>query len=113
MLPSRNRLKRNKDFEKVFEKGKGYKQDFLYLKFIDNSFNFTRFGFIISKKACKKAVERNKIKRQLREIVRKKLGNIKKGKDVVIVVLQKTENINFQKIKDVIDNIFIKARIID
>lgn len=37
MLPEVNRLKKEKDFERVFKKGRGYKEDFLYLKIVKNN----------------------------------------------------------------------------
>ncbi len=43
-----------------------------------------RFGFIVSKKISTKAHERNKVKRILREIVRKNIFRMK-GRDYVIV----------------------------
>ena len=87
MLPKENRLKKKKDFEEVFEKGKGYKEDFVYLKIRKNKLKLSRFGFIVSKKFSKKAVVRNKIKRKLRESIRTKLPRIKKGIDGVITII--------------------------
>ncbi|GAI32984.1 unnamed protein product, partial [marine sediment metagenome] len=62
MLNKRNRLKKKKDFDKVFKQGQGFKQDFLYLKIRKNNLKSSRFGFVVSKKFSKKAVIRNKIK---------------------------------------------------
>ena len=76
MLKINNRLKKQKDFENVFKTGKGFKQSSLYLKVQKNDLKSTRFGFIVSKKFSKKAVERNKIKRILREIIKKELLNM-------------------------------------
>ena len=62
MLSQQNQLKKKKDFEKVFKKGKGFKEDFLVLIFKKNNLNQSRFGFIVSKNFSKKANLRNKIK---------------------------------------------------
>lgn len=86
MLPLKNRLKKKKDFENLFKKGKGCSQGFLYIKILKNGLDDSRFGFIVSKKFSPKAVLRNKIKRYLREAVKKNLGNVKKGFDAAIVV---------------------------
>lgn len=85
MLPKINRLKKKKDFERVFKQGRGLKQDFLSLKFAKNNLEATRFGFVVGQKVSRKAVVRNKVKRRLREIARINLGNIKKGLDIVVV----------------------------
>ena len=86
MLPKQNRLKLKKDFERIFKQGKGYKQNFLFLKVLENGLKETRFGFIVSKKISKKAVIRNKLKRRLREVIRDKLKEekIRPGIDVVL-----------------------------
>jgi len=112
MLAKENRLKKKKDFEKVFQAGKGFKQDFLFLKVLKNNLDKTRFGFIVSKKISNKAVIRNKIKRQLREIIRNRLQRIKKGMDIVLVTLPGIENQEFQEIETSVDILFKKANIL-
>lgn len=46
----------------------------------------SQFGISISKKVSKKAVVRNRIKRQIKAIIRQMLANIRPGWQVVIVV---------------------------
>lgn len=86
MLLKQNRLTKKKDFENVFKKGQGAKSGFLLLKFIPNKLDHTRFAFVVSQKVSKKAVQRNKIKRYLREKVRLEMAKVKKGLDCVLVV---------------------------
>ncbi len=109
MLAFENRLKKQKDFEKVFKDGVGFKQGSLYLKIGKNGLQSTRFGFVVSKKFSKKAVDRNRVKRILREVIKSNLSNIKSGLDVVVVVnpgtkidseeLNKSMIVLFKKIK--------------
>ena len=114
MLLKGNRLKNKKDFERIFKQGKGFKQDFLFLKIIENNLEKTRFGFIVSKKISKKAVTRNKIKRQLREIIRHKLkqGQVKKGIDGAFVALQGIDSKEFGEIKENAGKLLRKAKIL-
>lgn len=112
MLPKENQLKKRKDFELVFKKGKGFKGDFLFLKVFKNNLEASRFGFIVSSKISKKAVIRNKIKRRLRAIVRQELPVLKKGVDVVVVANSGVENKDFQAIKKELSKVFISARIL-
>ena len=91
MLSGINRLKKKKDFERVFRRGRGLKDGFLSLKFAKNNLGLTRFGFVVGQKVSHKAVIRNKVKRRLRELVRVKLGNIKKGFDVAVVASKGAE----------------------
>jgi ribonuclease P protein component len=108
MLPQENRLKKKKDFEKVFKMGKGYREDFLFLKTTKNNLKESRFGFIVSKKISNKAVIRNKIKRRLRAIIQKKIPRMKKGMDIVIVTLPGIEDKSFQEIEKNVNKIFAK-----
>jgi len=111
MLSRSNCLKKKKDFEKVFKQGKGFKEDFLFLKLIANNLKKNRFGVIVSQKISKKAVIRNKIKRRIKSILIQKLPEIKKQLDIVLVALPGLETKNFWEIKEIINNLFEKAKI--
>ncbi len=113
MLAKINRLKKNKDIQKVFEKGRIFKQDLLILKILSNDLNESRFTFVVSKKFSKKAVTRNKIKRKLREIVYLNLKKIQKGVDVIIIASPGLELKDFKEIKEMISKLFKKAKIIN
>lgn len=112
MLAEENRLKNKKDFERVFKNGKGLRQDFFYLKVSKNNLGLVRFGLITSKKFSKKATERNKMRRKLSELIRKKLPKIKKGTDAVIIAISGAEA-DFKKLEDIISKLFKKAQIIE
>lgn len=58
----------------------------LVIKVAKNNIKESRFGFVVSKKIDKKATARNKIKRELRNIVQENLGRIKPGFDFLIIV---------------------------
>lgn len=111
MLPQQYRLKKKKDFERVFKKGKGLKETFLFLKFKKNKLQESRFGFLVSQKVSKKAVERNKVKRRLRELIRLKLPEIKKGIDIVLITKPGLEKKNFQEMEEMVNKLFKKAKL--
>jgi len=111
MLPSNNRLKKDKDFDNLFKKGATFSYGFLYLKIIKNYLDYTRFGFIVSKKVSNKAVIRNKIKRKLRALIRERLSKIKKGFDIVIVVKPTFEIKRLKEMETVIEELLKKADI--
>lgn len=85
MLSGKNRLKKKKDFERVFKQGRGLREGFLSLKFIKNDLGLTRFGFVVGQKVSRKAVVRNKVKRFLRDLAKRKLAEVEKGLDIVII----------------------------
>lgn len=110
MLFFANRLKKKKDFEKVFEQGKGFKENSLYLKIKENNLEQPRFGFAVGKKFSVKAVERNKIKRKLREVVKKEIPNFKKKVDAVIVVMP---GLKEKEIEKTIKKLFLRAKLLN
>lgn len=105
------RLKK-KEFERVLKKGKGFREDFLVLKVKENNLSKIRVGFLVSKEISKKAVQRNKIRRRLRELIRLRLGKIKESHDIVFIALPGLEKKNFQQMANTVDKIFLKAKIV-
>jgi ribonuclease P protein component len=111
MLPKENRLKKKKDFEAVFKKGRGIREGFFYLKTLSNDMEFSRFGFVVSKKISTSAVVRNRIKRKIREFFRLNLGKIKTGLDCVLVVLSPIKKEDYNKIEGNLNKIVSKSNI--
>jgi len=111
VLPKENRLKAKKDFEKVFKKGKGIKESLLFLKVSENGLEISRFGFIVSQKISKKAVLRNKIKRRLRELIKKRIKKLKKGTDYVFVVLPGLEKKGLKDTEEILEKLLEKAKL--
>jgi ribonuclease P protein component len=109
MLPKENRLRKKNDFENVLRRGGGLKQDFLVLKLKENKLKDTRFGFIVSQKVSKKAVIRNRVKRRLREIIKLKMEEIKKGIDVVLIALPGAEKKDFSETKKEMEDLLKKS----
>ncbi len=112
MLPKINRLKNKKDFDRVFKEGSGFKNNFLAIKIVKNNIDASRFGFVVSQKVSKKAVIRNKIKRRLREIVKKNLDGFKNGIDVVLVVFSSLNDKDFLETQKITNDLFKKSGII-
>ena len=112
MLPKINRLKKKNDFERVFKKGKSFKEDFLILRMAPNNLKTSRFGFVVSQKVSKKAFLRNKIKRRLRELIRLKLPQLREGRDGILIVSPGLEIGDLQKAEEKLNKLFKKARII-
>ena len=84
MLASENRLKKRKDFGYIYKNGESvYSKNFVIMHTI-NKFKKIRVGFSISKKVGK-AYIRNKLKRQLRAIVRENISSPPPAKNYVII----------------------------
>ena len=85
MLPKKYRLQRDQDIKRVLAKGQIFFSPFFNLKILENHLADSRFTIITSLKISKKAVVRNKAKRQLRAIIYDNLASIKSGFDLVVL----------------------------
>lgn len=99
MLAKENRITLNKEFDRVFKTGQSFYAKEIGVKAISNSLNLSRFGILVGLKVSKKAVIRNKIKRQIRAIISQEMPNLKGGKDVVIISLPLILEKNFEEIE--------------
>jgi len=81
-----NRLSRSRDFDAVYRHGRSVSSRFLVLYwFPQEEPAAPRFGFSVPK-AVGGAVERNRMKRQLRELWRERLERVPAGSDYVLIV---------------------------
>ncbi|KKR87172.1 MAG: Ribonuclease P protein component [Candidatus Woesebacteria bacterium GW2011_GWB1_41_10] len=86
MLPRLNRLTGKKNFERVEKEGEMFQSQNFGIAFVKREDKKpSRFAFVVSTKISKVAVERNRIKRILREAVRQTLFDLVKGFDVVFL----------------------------
>ena len=80
-----NRLRKPGEYDAVFSsKNRSSDKFFLFLA-IKNSINIARLGLAVPKKNVSSAVERNRIKRIIRESFRSQKNRLK-GRDVVVFV---------------------------
>ena len=109
MLAKQHRLKRNKDFESTFKKGKAFNGRFLFLKLRRNNLEISRFGFVIGKKVSKKSTVRNRVKRLLREVIEARLKKVKPGFDIVILAKPEIVEKDYGEIKKELEDLLEKA----
>lgn len=112
MLPQENRLKRKKEFEAVFKGGRIVRGNNFFLKYLANGTDKTKIGFVVSKKVSKKAVDRNKIKRRLREVFRLKKQGIKTGLSIVIMTTPSIKELSFKEIEKEAGNLLEKGSLV-
>ncbi len=118
-LPKANRLKDYRNFRQVYQKGKVYKSSHLVLRAIfeavvseKNRNPTTRFGITISRKVSKKAVIRNRLKRQIRSVIRSLLPQIVLGWQVIIIVRPSAIGCNYEHFLRELKQLFMQAGII-
>jgi ribonuclease P protein component len=90
-VQKKNRLSRSRDFDAVYRHGRSSSTRFLTLHWFERSADADpgepRLGLAVPK-AAGNAVVRNRIKRQLRDIVRGRLEAVPVTNDYVLVVRQ-------------------------
>lgn len=86
MLPKPNRLHLDKDIKTLFAKGKGVFDVYAGFKWRKNGLGVSRFAVVVGTKVSKSAVTRNRLRRQVREVIRLRLAEIKPGFDVMMLV---------------------------
>ena len=111
MLAREARLRKNKDFDKVYKKGKSYSSKILKMYVLTSDLPIQRCGFSISKKVSKKAVERNKLKRRLSFIFREESKKIKDGIDIIFVARTEIISLDFSELEILVKNLLSKADI--
>ena len=84
-MQRRNRLSRSRDFDAVYRHGRSVSTRFLVLYwFPRDDEGEPRLGIAVPKGAGS-AVERNRVKRRLREAWRERLGRVPAGRDYVLI----------------------------
>ncbi len=111
MFKKENRLRKQKDFDRVFKKGKSSFDKTLGVKIRANSLGLNRFGVVVGSKVSKKAVKRNRIKRQIREAAKLYDQKQREGKDVLIIALPGAADKDFADFKKSLDHHFNKLNV--
>ncbi len=102
-------IRLKKDINKVFELGKSYSLSFLKYFISDNSLSYSRF-IVIPVKHYGNSVERNYIRRQIKELWRINQDKIISGIDCVIIVYIHT-NVSFNELENVFISLLKKSGI--
>ena len=82
MLKRANRLAKSKDIQTAFARGRTFFNPFFSIRFLPKPAE-KRFTVVVSTKVYKRAVARNRLKRLVREYLRKNLSSFKSGSYVI------------------------------
>jgi ribonuclease P protein component len=110
----KNRLRANADFERLRREGRTWAHPLLVLSVQPNGLEYSRFGFAVGRRIGK-AVERNRIKRRMRESVRIRLKRreIATGWDVVLIARLPIRDASFHQVDEAIGLVLRRARMLD
>lgn len=94
-----NIIKKEKEINEVIKNGKKYKNKYYIIYKKENNLDKYRFCICVSKKLGN-AVNRNKNKRQVKDIIDKSKIVFSKNKDYVIILNREINLINFDEKKE-------------
>ena len=92
-------LKNKKDISNIFESGKVKYIDGIGIRIINNEEECNR-AVIIPLHGYGNAVQRKKIKRRIREIIRQCNICMDKGYDIAVIIKKTEQNTNFNQLKN-------------
>lgn len=105
-----NILRKNEDFGNIIENNKSYKSNYYTIFLVPTTNNNYRFGISIGKKVGN-AVIRNKIKRQIKNILDIYKDQIKPNYDCIIIVKSNIIDLSYFQIKESLFEVLKKINI--
>lgn len=112
MLPQTHRLRQEKDIQTLFAKGKSVFGIFVHVRFRKNNLTVSRFAVVAGTKMSKKAVVRNRSKRQIRAIIQKHIHEISSGFDVAFLIQKEAIGKNYQELEIEVIKLLEKAKLL-
>lgn len=106
MLEQNLRLRYNKDFKLVFAQGKSFSNRYVVFYIMEKT---SKYGFIASKKVGN-AVQRNRAKRLMREVIRKNLSQIKPNLEIICIARANIKGVSYWEVENTCLNTLKKAK---
>lgn len=104
-------IKENKDFRRLYYRGKSVANDVLVVYYRKNNCPYCRLGLTVSGKVGK-AVVRNRVRRLIKESYRLMESRVSLGLDIVVVARTKAACADFKAVNRALEKAFVKGGII-
>ncbi|MFH0829496.1 MAG: ribonuclease P protein component [Candidatus Kerfeldbacteria bacterium] len=101
MLARENRLRSSRDFRRAYENGRAYSTALLTVRTLKRGDRGpTRVGIVVSTKLSKKSVERNAVRRRLREALHRTNIVALRGMDIVVTARPAARSAAYKSLVD-------------
>lgn len=105
-------LKRNKEFSRVYARGKSFATKRLVLVYLPRRYGGVRVGFTVSKKVGN-SVTRNRLRRRFREAYRTYLDQLNVSAHIIFIARAPVADAEFREILDDMRYLLKKAQLIE
>lgn len=104
-FPKELKIRNSSEYKEIFGKSRKLSSDHFNILYVPNSLGYPRVGFVVAKKNVPGAVERNRVKRVLREVFRRN-KSLFGSMDVVFIAKKGSETLDFslaqKEIKEIV-----------
>ena len=103
------RLHKTDEFSSVFAFRRSIKGRYFILSYLPNTHPYARLGVVVAKKLAKRAVERNRVKRQVREFYRLNRETIP-SVDIILRLNARIDEVPNETLREDLQNICRRLR---
>jgi len=101
------RLRKGREFDELYEQGTVVSGPLLVLRYRANGGPLTRWGFAVGRRTARKAVERNRVRRRLREAAR--TLPVAEGYDIVVTARGGAVSASYWELRAALEGLLRRA----
>lgn len=111
MLTRANRLRHSTDFQRVYTRSRTAAGRRFVLKYRPGASVKSRVGVVVGSKVSKLAVERNLLRRRIREVMRAQIDRLPNRLDLVVIAKPTAKGASFQEVQQEVLNLLRQATV--
>lgn len=106
------RLRHNRDFQRLRRDGRIFRHPMLVLSHLPNGLAHNRYGFIVTRRLGR-AVQRNRVRRLLREAVRRLHPRLAAGYDIVLITRPAIADETYSVVEQTVESMCRRAGLVE
>lgn len=112
MLSAQYRLRKTTDISRVLKSKLGAFDSVCGVKVVKNGLLVSRFAVVVGTKVSKRAVDRNRVRRQYREILQSMIKELKPGYDVLLLTAKPSLALEYQEKEKKLRSALYRAKLL-